>query len=1386
MQCVGVDCDENMNGAGEQVDILPQNCMVKERWKVVSTPSPACDTMISSEAGIGRSTKRWTCDPGDVALRWSRHSSPNKHEGPNCVCVVRVLCVLCVCVCMCVLCVCMEKSCVLSLSAVKKREVQLCGHAATVCVSVCGRNLADLRRSQPHGTSPWSNFAMGRLPSTYRKCFMLDFGLARQYTNTNGEVRPPRTVAGFRGTVRYASVNAHKNKEMGRHDDLWSLFYMLVEFTVGQLPWRKIKDKEQVGQIKERYEHKMLLKHMPSEFIIFLDHVISLDYYTKPDYQPRPVRMPILTPVHCRKHQQWAREGQNWTTEQWKKVAWSDELRFLLHHVDGRVHVRLLPGEHMAPGCTMGRRQDGGGSVLLWSMFCWETLGPAVHVDVILTRSTYLSIAADHVHPFMETLFPDGCGLFQQDNALCHKAEMVQEWFDDHNNQFEVLTPPPNSPDLNSIQLLWDVLDKQVRSMESPPHNLQDLKVLLLTSWCQIPQHTFRDLVESMLRRLLMSVFENSMKKRMITENEPFDWEKSGTDLSSNSMATPPQQNTRQTAAIVGVVNVTLVPGELPRENTDDVLQDEHLSDQENAPPVLLPMRPGEVALVPPGGEAWDDTDFNRNKLRISISKTQVTAEEEEPAEGAGPVSPRPGDPESPGAQVRPLRYRRVNSPESDHPTGADGKADVCDRRSRVDILGSPSRLVLSSQPAQMFSVDGGHEAHSNAFIRSVPLAEEEDFDSREWVMIDKEAELRDFQPTTSGTTDDEPEELRPLEDHEEFRRRRGDRGNEVVVRPKTQRGAMALAAAEDEAGPSQRRRESEPFGPHRQLTGKVYVHADEPLEAESKVKKVDFLSTVLMFDAQKETSRHSGSDGSPEGAASTLLAPPPRDQDQEEASRTLVLVSAGNGAVSPGDGQGTLGAVTPQAPDESERGTLAFMFRSAAMATGAVATAGRSSSPPLAKVERTFVHIAETTHRIVMTTGKQSERLCEEEEEVVEEKKDGSMGEEKGSSKEEIIWERAERQGEINEERKEVEEKEKVEEKDKETWHLRKKMIELKEKERGSESEKREKDKQIEKEKISPTVEAEPEPSTVSGDQPEASPIGHEETVEVEEREKPEEVPEDQEQNREEAGPALVAEMVKEEEPDQEVTSPQPHPRRRSRIPVLISEEETGSDRSSQTSPNQQVRKCRRPQLARLVLERKRSTQSATASEDDTHQSDDSARARGGDGSMRSRIPRPVTPIKKPSVQSGSGAVPQTQRSISFIQASSVSSSIIKSASAHSSIHHQKPRPQLRPSKTLPPRPLTPAPTVHRPWGSGPAPSSATQTAQRALRSASSAHRSNSAARTESPSPQRFRPADTRHLSTTQPKSTALDSAHKKGKAYPTAAQKGKRESCDPKYKVR
>lgn len=84
--------------------------------------------------------------------------------------------------------------------------------------------------------------------------------------------------------------------------------------------------------------------------------------------------------------------------EQWKKVCWSDESCFPLHHVDGWVRVRCLPREVRTGGCTMWRMQVGGGSVILWAKFCWESLGPGIHIDVTLTCTTYQNSVADQVH----------------------------------------------------------------------------------------------------------------------------------------------------------------------------------------------------------------------------------------------------------------------------------------------------------------------------------------------------------------------------------------------------------------------------------------------------------------------------------------------------------------------------------------------------------------------------------------------------------------------------------------------------------------------------------------------------------------------------------------------------------------------------------------------------------------------------------------------------------------------------------------------------------------------------------------------------------------------------------------------------------------------------
>ena len=50
-----------------------------------------------------------------------------------------------------------------------------------------------------------------------------------------------------------------------------------------------------MGNLKETYDHHLMLKHLPSEFSIFLEHVLTLDYFTKPDYQ---VDGAMCTPSH--------------------------------------------------------------------------------------------------------------------------------------------------------------------------------------------------------------------------------------------------------------------------------------------------------------------------------------------------------------------------------------------------------------------------------------------------------------------------------------------------------------------------------------------------------------------------------------------------------------------------------------------------------------------------------------------------------------------------------------------------------------------------------------------------------------------------------------------------------------------------------------------------------------------------------------------------------------------------------------------------------------------------------------------------------------------------------------------------------------------------------
>ncbi|NXQ67599.1 TTBK2 kinase, partial [Quiscalus mexicanus] len=618
-----------MSGGGDQPDILSVGILVKERWKVLRK---------IGGGGFGE-----IYDALDLLTRENVALKVESAQQPKQVLKMEVA--------------------VLKKLQGKDHVCRFIGCGRNdrfnyVVMQLQGRNLADLRRSQSRGTFTISttlrlgkqilesiesihsvgflhrdikpsNFAMGRFPSTCRKCFMLDFGLARQFTNSCGDVRPPRAVAGFRGTVRYASINAHRNREMGRHDDLWSLFYMLVEFVVGQLPWRKIKDKEQVGSIKERYEHRLMLKHLPQEFNVFLDHISNLDYFTKPDYQ------------------------------------------------------------------------------------------------------------------------------------------------------------------------------------------------------------------------LLMSVFDNSMKTFGVIESDPFDWEKSGTDgsLTTTTTSTTPQLHTRLTPAAIGIANATPIPGDLLRENTDEVFPDEQLSDGENVIPVgvspeKIPGSPGHQR--PQEKDVWEEMDANRNKIKLGICKA-ATEEENSHGPGNGVLNaPSLGSPIRVRSETTQLdrdvplvrKLRSIHSFELEKRMTLESKPDTdkfletCLEKTQKDLKVAETPVAAvpplsqktslpalatartdhvwhydeeylpdASKPVSANSPDHADGVMSNGFVAVNLSSCRQEVDSKEWVIIDKERDLQDFRTNealghkmTGSPSDEEPEVLQVLEESlpEEQSKEGGWAGNNVHAKNQT------------------------------------------------------------------------------------------------------------------------------------------------------------------------------------------------------------------------------------------------------------------------------------------------------------------------------------------------------------------------------------------------------------------------------------------------------------------------------------------------------------------------------------------------------------------------------------------------------------------------
>ena len=116
-------------------------------------------------------------------------------------------------------------------------------------------------------------------------------------------------------------------------------------------------------------------------------------------------------------------------------------------------------------------------------------------------ESKYVNVLETVLVPSLTHIFGDTNvrGIkFQQDNAPCPKSATTMRWFKDSNTV--LLDWPVQSPDLNPIEHLWDILKRKIR--EHSITSKTALKNVLILEWNAISAETCARLVRSMPQRI--------------------------------------------------------------------------------------------------------------------------------------------------------------------------------------------------------------------------------------------------------------------------------------------------------------------------------------------------------------------------------------------------------------------------------------------------------------------------------------------------------------------------------------------------------------------------------------------------------------------------------------------------------------------------------------------------------------------------------------------------------------------------------------------------------------------------------------------------------------------------------------------------------------------
>ena len=231
---------------------------------------------------------------------------------------------------------------------------------------------------------------------------------------------------------------------------------------------------------------------------------VSLSTFRRRSYEHgfncrRPLKKPKLSPAMIKKRLAWAKLHAHYTQDDWNRVVFSDESIFEIL-ADKARFVRRRTGEQHKSECTVATVKHPA-SVMIWSCISSKGTGRLHIVEGTMKQEQYRNILQTRLIPQLLGWFPDGEPFtFMQDGAPCHTAKSVKAFLQENNNL--LLSWPGNSPDMNPIENVWELVKRRVSSEIIT--SKQKLIEKLIEVWCrdsELLQLSSR-CIQSMLRRV--------------------------------------------------------------------------------------------------------------------------------------------------------------------------------------------------------------------------------------------------------------------------------------------------------------------------------------------------------------------------------------------------------------------------------------------------------------------------------------------------------------------------------------------------------------------------------------------------------------------------------------------------------------------------------------------------------------------------------------------------------------------------------------------------------------------------------------------------------------------------------------------------------------------